>query len=79
VAARVSSKTRKKIEWLLWRAEGALLPEAIRENEGAHLKPAEARASLDASAADVAELGLGARAAQLTRAIDDPSLARGYT
>ena len=33
--AHVPSKTRKKVEWLFRRAEGALLPEAVQAREGA--------------------------------------------
>lgn len=76
--ARVPTKTRKKIEWLLWRAEGSLLPPPVLAGEGAHLKPHDARAALGAHASDVAELGLAQRLEQLDAAIADASLARAY-
>jgi glyoxylase-like metal-dependent hydrolase (beta-lactamase superfamily II) len=68
--AHVPSKTRKKVEWLLRRAEGALLPSAVRDAEGGHLDPAGARAKLAEDAGDVALTGLEARAEALVRAID---------
>ena len=78
--ARVSSKPRKKIDWLLRRAEGALLPAALLDEEGAHLAPADARVKLVASADDVARTGHAGRVEQLLHAIDagDPAVARGY-
>jgi glyoxylase-like metal-dependent hydrolase (beta-lactamase superfamily II) len=78
--ARVPSKTRKKIEWLLRRAEGALLPRAILAKEGAHLAHVEARALLAASAENIAHLDLSARVAQLEQAIDsaDDASVRAY-
>ena len=77
---RVPSKTRKKIEWLLRRTEGALLSRALLAAEGKHLAPAEARAKLVASADEVARTGHATRADQLTHAIDaaDPAVARAY-
>jgi glyoxylase-like metal-dependent hydrolase (beta-lactamase superfamily II) len=70
--AHVPSKTRKKVEWLLRRAEGALLPERLLGDEGAHLEPTEARARLAEHADEVALVGAEARAASLARAIDMP-------
>jgi glyoxylase-like metal-dependent hydrolase (beta-lactamase superfamily II) len=77
---RLASKTRKKIDWLLRRAEGALLPTSVLAAEGAHLDPIDARAKLVASAHDVALSGHATRVEQLFRAIDapDPALARAY-
>lgn len=77
---RVPSKTRKKIDWLLRRAEGALLPQAVLDAEGAHLKPAEARVQLVANAEDVARTGHATRVEHLFRAIDvkDAALTRAY-
>ena len=74
------SRTRKKIEWLLRRAEGALLPAPLLEAEGSHLAPAEARAKLVASADDVARTGHAVRIEQLFHAIDahDPAVTRAY-
>ncbi len=79
-SARVPSKTRKKIDWLLRRAEGALLPRAVLDAEGAHLAPGEARAALVASAEDVVRVGHGARVDQLFHALDrdDPVALRAY-
>ena len=67
--AHVPSRTRKKIEWLFRRAEGALLPDAVLAAEGAHLAADEARKMLAASPADVEAMGLTARREQLERAI----------
>jgi glyoxylase-like metal-dependent hydrolase (beta-lactamase superfamily II) len=61
--AHVPSRTRKKIEWLLQRAEGALLPDSVAEAE--HLVPAEALAKLKDAKDDVALCGMEARLAQL--------------
>jgi len=69
-AARVSGRTRKKIDWLLRRAEGALLPRAVLDAEGAHLDAAGARVKLVAAAEDVTRTGHAARVSQLTHAID---------
>src|SRR5262249_23079152 len=70
--AHVPSKTRKKVEWLLRRAEGALLPERLLADEGEHLEPAQARTKLLEHADDVTLVGADARAASLARAIDAP-------
>ncbi len=79
-APRVSGKTRKKIDWLLRRAEGALLPRAVQDAEGAHLESIGARAKLIDAAADVARTGHATRLQQLTLALDagDPAVARAY-
>lgn len=50
---------RKKVDWLLRRAEGALLPAEALEREGRHLEPADARRRLDALAAEHAEIANG--------------------
>ncbi len=63
--AHVPSKLRKKIEWLFRRAEGALLPDAIRAAEGAHLDPEGARLALRAAEDEVAIAGESARLAEL--------------
>jgi glyoxylase-like metal-dependent hydrolase (beta-lactamase superfamily II) len=77
--AHVPSKTRKKIEWLLRRAEGALLPDAVLAAEGAHLMPPRALESLAAAANDVAAVGVGDRALHLRRALaGEPDAARTY-
>jgi glyoxylase-like metal-dependent hydrolase (beta-lactamase superfamily II) len=57
--AHVPSRTRKKIEWLLHRAEGALLPDSMVEAE--HLVPAEALKKLDEAKDEVALVGVEAR------------------
>jgi glyoxylase-like metal-dependent hydrolase (beta-lactamase superfamily II) len=67
--AHVPSKVRKKVEWLLRRAEGALLPERLLAGEGAHLEPDQARAMLAKCADELALAGADARAASLARAI----------
>jgi glyoxylase-like metal-dependent hydrolase (beta-lactamase superfamily II) len=66
----VPSRLRKRVESLLRRAEGALLPDAVLAEEGAHLDPADARARLAESAGDVALAGEEARAASLSRALE---------
>jgi glyoxylase-like metal-dependent hydrolase (beta-lactamase superfamily II) len=79
-SARIPSKTRKKIDWLLRRAEGALLPPPILAAEGTHLAPEEARAKLAESADDLTRAGHAGRVEQLFHAIDtkDPLIARAY-
>ncbi len=67
---RVPSKTRKKIEWLLRRAEGGLLSPEILEGEGLHLDWPDAMRRLADAEADVAALGAMARFEQLGRAIE---------
>ena len=67
---RVPSKTRKKIEWLLRRAEGGLLPERILAVEGLHLDWPDAMRALADSGDDLASLGAAGRFEQLGRAIE---------
>src|SRR5260370_22540264 len=67
--AHVPSRVRKKVEWLLHRAEGALLPERTRGEEGAHLDPPGALAKLAAEGADVARVDVEARVDQLREAL----------
>lgn len=74
--ARVPSKLRKKVEWLFRRAEGALLPERVLREEGAHLDPDGARLALLAMSDDLAVVGASERLQALVDATDDPS-ARG--
>jgi glyoxylase-like metal-dependent hydrolase (beta-lactamase superfamily II) len=71
--AHVSSRTRKKVEWFLRRAEGALLPDPVAGVEGAHLATAEAVTALDEHRDDVDALGLTARAAELRTAMAAPA------
>jgi glyoxylase-like metal-dependent hydrolase (beta-lactamase superfamily II) len=68
--AHVPSRVRKKVEWLLRRAEGALLPERVLAREGAHLGWAEALERLADLRAEVAALEMEARFDQLGRAIE---------
>jgi glyoxylase-like metal-dependent hydrolase (beta-lactamase superfamily II) len=77
---KVPSKTRKKVDWLLRRTEGALLAQTVLDAEGRHLEPAEARAKLVASAEDVARAGHAVRTEQLLKAIDagEPATVRAY-
>jgi glyoxylase-like metal-dependent hydrolase (beta-lactamase superfamily II) len=66
--AHVPSKLRKKIEWLFRRAEGALLPEAVRTAEGAHLDPDGARLALRVAVDEVGIADATARLDHLLRA-----------
>ncbi|MGH7271771.1 MAG: MBL fold metallo-hydrolase, partial [Polyangiaceae bacterium] len=66
----VPSRIRKKIEWLLRRAEGALLPDRLLGEEGTHLDPSGARFKLRALGEEVALVGAEARVDHLSRAID---------
>jgi glyoxylase-like metal-dependent hydrolase (beta-lactamase superfamily II) len=74
----VPSKLRKKIDWLFKRAEGALLPAAVLELEGAHLDPDGARLALRACEDDVAVVGDQARLVDLLRALDDDAARAAY-
>jgi glyoxylase-like metal-dependent hydrolase (beta-lactamase superfamily II) len=67
--AHVPSRIRKKVEWLLGRAEGALLPDAILGAEGAHLEPREALEELAQSKDEVALVGATERVEQLVEAV----------
>lgn len=64
---RGSTSLRKKVDWLLRRAEGALLPETIDESR--HLDPADARRRLGEIAAEHPDLALAPRLARLDEAI----------
>jgi glyoxylase-like metal-dependent hydrolase (beta-lactamase superfamily II) len=77
---RLPGKTRKKLDWLLRRTEGALLPEAVLGAEGAHLSPREARAKLAGLGDELTRAGYAARVDQLFHAIDggDPGARRAY-
>ena len=66
----VPSKTRKKVEWLMRRAEGALLPEGLLAHEGAHLDWPDALAHLGDEREAIGQLGLDGRFDTLTRVID---------
>jgi glyoxylase-like metal-dependent hydrolase (beta-lactamase superfamily II) len=67
--AHVPSRTRKKIEWLLRRSEGALLNEKLLAEEGAHLAPRAALPLLAEDHAEVALVGAESRVEQLARAV----------
>jgi glyoxylase-like metal-dependent hydrolase (beta-lactamase superfamily II) len=67
--AHVPSRIRKKIEWLLGRAEGALLPDGLLAAEGAHLEPAQALEKLVASKDEVALVGASERVEQLVHVL----------
>ena len=58
-------KLEKKIEALFRRAEGVLLPAAIREREGKRLDPDGARLALRAALDDVALVGMRTRLERL--------------
>src|SRR4051812_46544180 len=78
MTARVDSKLRKKMEWLLRRAEGALLPAAVLAREGAHLAPEDARRRLDELAAERPDLALAPRLAHLDEALAGDARRRDY-
>lgn len=67
------SKTRKKVEWLLRRSEGALLPEALLAREGAHLDWPDALKRLADEREPVVALGMEGRFDALTKAIESAS------
>ena len=75
---RVDSKLRKKVEWLLRRAEGALLPEVVQAREGRHLDPTEAAVRLHHLAHEHPELELGPRLARLVEATGGDEAKRTY-
>jgi glyoxylase-like metal-dependent hydrolase (beta-lactamase superfamily II) len=62
------SKARKKLDYLVRRAEGALLSEGVLSAEGSHLRPIEALASAEKLAAEVPLLGLEPRLSLLKEA-----------
>jgi glyoxylase-like metal-dependent hydrolase (beta-lactamase superfamily II) len=66
----VPSKTRKKVEWLFRRAEGALLPEAVLAREGSHLAWPEGLERLAGERDAVVALGWEGRFDALTRVIE---------
>ena len=76
------SRLRKKIEWLLRRAEGALLPSGLLAAEGAHLDPEGAHRRLSDMAASPdgapADLDLGKRLARLAEARSGDGHRREY-
>jgi hypothetical protein len=72
-----SSKTRKKIEWLLRRAEAALLPEAVTDVEGSHLDWPDAMRRLSDLRDELALAGNESRFDQLGRAIESGATRTG--
>jgi glyoxylase-like metal-dependent hydrolase (beta-lactamase superfamily II) len=68
--ATVPSKTRRKIEWLLRRAEGGLLPQAILDLEGLHLDWPDAMRGLADARDELGQMGLESRLDALGRAIE---------
>jgi glyoxylase-like metal-dependent hydrolase (beta-lactamase superfamily II) len=68
--AYVPSKTRKKVEWLFRRAEGALLPQTLLDREGAHLDWPDALKRLADERAAISALGFESRFDALTRVIE---------
>lgn len=78
MASPVDSKLRKKVEWLLHRAEAALLPASVLEREGLHLEPSEAARALDALAREHLELDLSPRLARLAEAQGSDARRREY-
>src|SRR5690348_14482981 len=78
MSSRVDSKLRKKVEWLLRRAEGALLPDAVQAREGRHLDPPEAAVKLHHLAHEHPALELGPRLARLVEAMSGDEAKRAY-
>lgn len=78
--ATVPSKTRRKIEWLLHRAEGALLPQSILDLEGLHLDWPEAMRRLADAKDELSLLGLEGRFELLGRTVESaaPADVRSY-
>src|SRR5579872_5586896 len=68
--ANVPSKTRRKIEWLVRRAEGALLPQSILDLEGLHLDWPDAMRRLADAKDELVQMGLEARFDSLGRAVE---------
>ena len=75
---KVDSKLRRKVEHLLRRAEGLLLPEPVLADEGKHLAPADAERALREIDAEHPELGLAARLDALAQAVDSYPSRRDY-
>jgi glyoxylase-like metal-dependent hydrolase (beta-lactamase superfamily II) len=74
----VDTKTRKKAEWLLRRAEGSLLHSTVLVHEGRHLDPEAAEAHLRELSQERPELGLESRLHALAEARGDKARAREY-
>jgi glyoxylase-like metal-dependent hydrolase (beta-lactamase superfamily II) len=68
--AHVPSKKRKKVEWLMRRSEGALLPEPVLSREGAHLDWPDALERLAEEKDAIAALGLESRFDALGKTIE---------
>lgn len=76
MTTRVPSRLRKKIEWLLRRAEGALLPDDVLAGPGAHLDPPVARLALQIASDDVALVGATDRVQSLLAATSPDAFER---
>jgi glyoxylase-like metal-dependent hydrolase (beta-lactamase superfamily II) len=74
--AHVPSRIRKKVEWLLRRAEGALLPESVLSAEGRHLDPRGALFKLTEVPDEVERVESTHRVEQLSR-LTSPALEPG--
>jgi glyoxylase-like metal-dependent hydrolase (beta-lactamase superfamily II) len=68
--ATVPSKTRRKIEWLVRRAEGGLLPQSILDLEGLHLDWPDAMRRLADLPDELALMGWEARFEALGKAVE---------
>ena len=75
---KIDSKLRRKVEWLLRRAEGVLLPDAILADEAKHLAPIEAEQKLRALDVEAPDLHLGARLTALAEATNSYAARRDY-
>jgi glyoxylase-like metal-dependent hydrolase (beta-lactamase superfamily II) len=68
--AHVPSKTRKKVEWLFRRAEGALLPDSVLSRQGDHLDWPDALKRLADERDAMAALGMDGRFDALGRLVE---------
>ena len=75
---KVENKLRRKVEYLLRRAEGVLLPDALLAEEAKHLEPAAAAAALREIDAKEPSLGIAARLDALSQAADAYAARRDY-
>ncbi len=75
---KVDSKLRRKVDWLVRRAEGVMLPDAVLADEGKHLAPAEAERALRDIDAEHPTLGLAARLDALAQSVDSYPARRDY-
>lgn len=75
---KIESKLRRKVEHLLRRAEGVLLPDALLAEEGRHLDPGAARDRLREIDAQEPAIGIGARLDALAQAAEGYAARRDY-